>query len=125
MAESALRSEIQERNDAAMSAVKAGDAARLAALYTEDAWLLPPGADIVRERARIEEFWHGRFQRIAEVKLTTVDVVALALDSAREVGSSEIALRGDGKHLPGKYIVVWKRIAGEWQIEADMFNNNA
>jgi ketosteroid isomerase-like protein len=73
--------------------VKAGDAARLAALYTEDAWLLPPGADIVRGRARIEEFWHGRFQRIAEVKLTTVDVVALALDSAREVGSSEIALR--------------------------------
>ena len=125
MTESALRSEIQRRNDPAMSAVRAGDAARFAALYTEDAWLLPQGADIIRGRARIEEFWHRRFQRIAEIKLTTVDVIAIGPDSAREVGSSQIALKGDSKRIPGKYMVVWKRVAGEWQLEADMFNSNA
>jgi uncharacterized protein (TIGR02246 family) len=126
MGESVLRSEIQKRNRAFMSAVKAGDAAKVAASYTEDAWLLPPGADIIRGRARIEEFWRGLFERIAELNLTTVDVVALGSDTAREVGSAEITLKsGEAKRIPGKYIVVWKRVAGEWQLEADMFNNNA
>jgi ketosteroid isomerase-like protein len=34
-----------------------GDAAALAGMYTEDASLLPPGAEMIRGRAAIQAFW--------------------------------------------------------------------
>jgi hypothetical protein len=35
----------------------AGDIASVAALYTEDAVVLPPGADMVEGRSAIQAFW--------------------------------------------------------------------
>jgi uncharacterized protein (TIGR02246 family) len=120
-----LSDAIQHQNAAFMAAVQASDAAGLAALYTEEAWLLPPGGEMIRGRSSIEAFWKSRFEHIAEVKLTTVDVVALGTDAAREVGTSLILTQGHlAEEVAGKYVVVWRQVGGEWKLEADMWNSN-
>jgi uncharacterized protein (TIGR02246 family) len=121
----ALKEAIQHQNLAFMAAIKAGDPTALGALYTEDAWLLPPGGVMVHGRLQIEAFWKSRFDRIAEVNLTTVDVVPLGTDAAREVGRAVILTQGHlAEEIAGKYMVVWRHVGGEWKLEADMWNNN-
>ncbi len=120
-----LRDRIAAQNTKFMQAAERGDAAALATLYTDDAWLLPPGADMLRGRAAIQEFWNSRFQRIAAVQLTTTDLSAIGEDGAREIGAALITLKGQEQPLTGKYIVVWKLTGGEWKLEADMWNSNA
>jgi uncharacterized protein (TIGR02246 family) len=116
--------EIQSRNDRFGQAADRGDAEALARLYTDGAWLLPPGAPMVRGRAEIEVFWKSRLERIVGIKLTTLDVAPLGPDGAREIGESSIVLKGQPDPILGKYVVVWKRVDGMWHLEADAFNAN-
>ena len=119
-----LRSEIAARNEAFRVATERGDPAALAALYTEDAWLLPHGRSMIQGRRDIEAFWRSRLERIAEVRLTTDDVVSTGQDTAREIGRSAITLKQAPTPIAGKYLVCWKRVADEWQLEADAFNGD-
>ena len=48
---------IEKLNDVWTAAFNKGDAAAGAALYTEDAYVLPPGSAMVKGRAAIEAFW--------------------------------------------------------------------
>ena len=45
---------IAKLNDAWAAAFNKGDAQAVAAMYAEDAYVLPPGSDIVKGRAAIE-----------------------------------------------------------------------
>jgi uncharacterized protein (TIGR02246 family) len=47
---------IAKLNDAWAAAFNRGDASAVAAMYTEDAFVLPPGAEMVKGRAAIEAF---------------------------------------------------------------------
>ena len=49
-----IRATIAAANDTFMAAFKRGDAAGLAALYTEDGQVLPPNADFVTGKPAIE-----------------------------------------------------------------------
>ena len=120
-----IRNEVESRNRLFEDAVAAGDGAALAALYTEDAWLLAPGAPAVRGRAEIEAFWTGRFGGIDGVQLTTVDAVSLGPDAAREIGRFRMALKDKAEPSVGKYVVVWRRIDGVWHLDTDAFNSDA
>lgn len=122
---SPLRAAIEAQNAAFMRAAGNGDAAAIARLYTEGAWLLPPGSEIIQGRPGIEAFWASRFAGIAEVNLSTGDLLALGEDAAREVGSARITLRGEPEPISGKYVVVWKRVGDEWLLKADIWNSNA
>ena len=52
-----------------------GDAAALAALYTENATLLPPGADMMTGRQAAQTFWQGVYGSGARnLSLSTVSV---------------------------------------------------
>ena len=125
MSDTPLKSAIQAQNSTFMAAAQDGDAAALVALYTEDAWLLPPGGEMIQGREKIEAFWSSRLARIAEVKLTTVDVAPLGDDAAREVGRSVILTTSLlAEETTGKYIGVWKQVDGVWKLEANIWNSN-
>jgi uncharacterized protein (TIGR02246 family) len=125
MSDDPLKFTIQAQNSAFMVAAQEGDAAALAALYTEDAWLLPPGGETIQGREKIEAFWSSRLDRIAEVKLAIIDVVPLGDDAAREVGRSVILTKSLlAEEITGKYLVVWKQVDGVWKIEANIWNSN-
>ena len=78
---------IVKLNDAWAAAFNKGDASAVAAMYTEDAFVLPPGAEMVKGRAAIEAFWRQAAQQMGDAKLTTVDVLPLGPRAAREIGT--------------------------------------
>ena len=55
---------IQKLDDKFAAAFNKGDAAAVAAMYTEDAYVLPPGADIVKGRNAIEALWRQNMQQL-------------------------------------------------------------
>src|SRR6201987_6354597 len=76
------RATIEKHNDVWTAAFNKGDAAAVAALYTEDAYVLPPGSAMVKGRPEIEAFWHQAAQQMTDAKLTTLDVLPLGRSAA-------------------------------------------
>ena len=48
---------IERLNDAFEVAFNKGDFASVASMYTEDAYLLPPGSEMAKGRNNIQAFW--------------------------------------------------------------------
>jgi uncharacterized protein (TIGR02246 family) len=61
---------IQKADDKWAEAFNKGDAGALAAMYTEDAYVLPPGAEMMKGRSAIEVFWRQQMQQIGDIKCT-------------------------------------------------------
>jgi uncharacterized protein (TIGR02246 family) len=81
------KAEMQKLNDKWAEAFNKGDAAAVAAMYTEDAYLLPAGAEMIKGRPAIEGFWRQSMQQLGDVKCTTIDVKPLGGAAAREIGT--------------------------------------
>src|SRR5258706_6142048 len=79
---------IQKLNDQWVAAFNKGDAAAVAAMYTQDAYVLPAGAPMVKGRAAIEAFMRQTMQQIGDFKITTLDVKPLGGNAAREIGTA-------------------------------------
>jgi uncharacterized protein (TIGR02246 family) len=119
------RATIEKLNDAWSAAFDKGDAAAVAALYTEDAYVLPPGAEIVKGRAAIEAFWRQAAQQLTDAKLTTIDVLPLGPDAAREIGTVTLKTKAQPpQEIVGKYVVVWRKTGADWKLATDIWNMN-
>jgi uncharacterized protein (TIGR02246 family) len=122
-----VRQAVEEGNAKFGEAVRKGDGAAIADLYTEDATLLPPDSDMIKGRVGIEAFWKGGLQMgIKEAVLTTVDVSG-AGDLAYEIGTFAVKVQPEGKEpieQKGKYVVVWKKAPdGVWKLHVDIWNS--
>ena len=113
---------IQKLNDEWAAAFNNGDSSAVAAMYTADAYVLPPGAPMVKGRADIQKFWAGAMQH-GDIKLTTLDVKPLGPDAAREIGTATITTNGANPQDEAlKYAVVWQREDGQWKLLQDIWN---
>ena len=121
-----LRSAIESAAANWDRAFNAGDAAGLAALYTDDATLLPAGSDMVEGSEAIREFWAGFIAEAPEgaiIDLETVDVHG-AGNLAYEVGTFSVTAGGEPIDA-GKYVVVWRHEPdGSWKLFVDIWNRN-
>ena len=116
---------IQKLNDEWAAAFNKGDAAALAAMYATDAYVLPPGSDMVKGRSAIQGFWGKAVQQLGDAKLTTVDVLSLGPGAAREIGTFSFKSKGQpSQDVVGKYAVVWRKIAGKWLLATDIWNTD-
>jgi uncharacterized protein (TIGR02246 family) len=116
---------IEQLNEKFVAAFNKGDAAAVAAMYTEDAVVLPPGADMVRGRENIRAFWAKTAEQIQDIKLTTVDVKPLGPDAAREIGTFSLKTKGQQpQEVSGKYVVVWQKAGADWKLATDIWNGN-
>lgn len=114
---------IEELNRGFMEAFNRGDAAALARMYTEDAYVLPPGAPLVKGRGAVEKLWAAAMGQFAEVSLQAVDVKMLGDGNAREVGIVNGKTKGaQAQEVTGKYVVVWRRAGSDWKMETDIWN---
>lgn len=121
-AEAAI-AEIQEKW---IAGYNAGDAAAVAALYTEDAMLLPPNSEPVEGRDAIRAYWQSFMDQApgSTVNLTTEEVHAPGGDMAVEVGGY-VSTGPDGGHLDhGTFMVLYKKTDGGWKMYRDAFNSS-
>jgi uncharacterized protein (TIGR02246 family) len=119
-----IRDAIMAGNEKLMAAASRGDAAGMAALYTENGQVLPPNSDVVSGRQAIQSFWQGAIRMgIKAVKLETVEVESHGT-TANEVG--KFTIQGEGGLVvdTGKYVVIWKQEAGQWKLHRDIWNGS-
>ena len=110
------------------AAFNRGDVAGVAALYTDDATLLPPNSETLQGRQAIQDFWTGGLRMgLKDVTLTTVDVGG-SDDTAYSIGKYTLNIQPEGQEGmsdSGKYVVVWKRQAdGTWKYHVDIWNSS-
>jgi uncharacterized protein (TIGR02246 family) len=115
------QTEIGAVNRAFEDAVSKGDSEKIASLYTRDAIALPPDAPMVRGREKIRELWASVMKDLGlkAANLNTRDL-EVAGDTAYEVGEAALALGSQNAVV--KYVVVWKKVEGQWKLHRDIWN---
>jgi uncharacterized protein (TIGR02246 family) len=119
-----LRDAIAAGEEDYMATFSRGDAAGLAAFFTEGGQLLPPNSDFVTGRQAIQAFWQGVMDMgIKSMKLEIVEVEDHG-DTAIVVG--KYTLSGEAGQVldTGKSIVIFKQVDGQWKAHRDMFNSS-
>lgn len=106
-----------------LKAFNSGDAAGVAAMYTENARLLPPNSDILQGRTAIEPFIKGFIATGAQLAFSLLDVHE-AGNLAVSIGTYRLTIPGAAEER-GKFIEVWQRQGdGSWRIVDDIFNSS-
>ena len=106
-------------------AVMASDYELISNAYTEDAKIFPNGLDIIEGRDAIKKYWilpEGRSTKYH--KLTPVEIKIIG-DEAYDYGYFEgTTLFDDGRESSwrGKYVVIWRKVDGDWKIYLDIWN---
>lgn len=101
------------------------DYEKLANAYTLDGKILPPGTGIIEGREAIKKRWTlPEGVDILHHKINPSEIKIIA-EYAYDVGYYEgRSKRQDGEIRPfkGKYVIVWKKVAGDWKIYLDIWN---
>ncbi len=111
------------------SHMRAGHMDSVAALYTENAVLMPPNSPTATGRAAIRDALSGMVQgaTLDDFRLTTTDV-RVSGDLARERGRYSMSMTAPGQGTmadSGKYVVVWQRQSdGSWLVDSDIWNSD-
>jgi uncharacterized protein (TIGR02246 family) len=122
--EQAIRGQV----DHWLQLVKAKDAAAIAALYAEDGAVMPPNGPIGKGRTAIQQTWASMMQTPGfDLSFTPEQIVVSSSgDMALDRGTYKLNVAPNGKAMTdtGKYVVVWRKIGGEWKAAADIFNSD-
>jgi uncharacterized protein (TIGR02246 family) len=105
------------------AAFNAGDAARVASMYAEDAVVMPPNEPMVKGRSAIEAaLKRDMAKEKVSLKLSPLHS-AITGDSAHEAGTVTVTLPG-GRTVNEKYVVIYRRVGKEWKIAYDIWNHD-
>jgi uncharacterized protein (TIGR02246 family) len=118
---------LDKLSKAYMSAFNARDAAKVAALYKEDAVLMPPNQAMVKGRANIQSFWAAALKEgAASLQLRPMESSSGGTQ-AFETGTYSLTTKGAGGAPAaenGKYVIVLHRVGADWQIAYDIYNSD-
>jgi uncharacterized protein (TIGR02246 family) len=119
-----IRAALGAANEAFMAAFRRGDAAGLAALYTENGQVLPPNGDFVSGPEAIHAMWQSVMDM--GVKGVRLEIIEAEDHGNTAIEVSRYALMdAEGADLDrGKYVVVWKQVGGQWKLHRDIFNSS-
>ncbi len=99
-----------------------GDAAGVAACYSEDGWFMVPGAESFKGRGAITEAFQGLINSgITRVNLATEEIYDLG-ETAIEVGEYKL-YAGDAVADHGRFMVNWQNNGGKWYLHRDIINS--
>ena len=104
-----------------------GDAAAVAALYTEEAKRLPPNRPMVVGRESIQAFVQTTLDAGAGDLQTTGIELSVHGNMAHDVGEYTLTIQPDeGEAISdsGKYVVILKRENGTWKLDVDIWNSS-
>lgn len=120
---------VRARSQGVAAAEAAQDVAAALAFWADNAVVQPAGAPQLQGKAALGDLYHQFFEggQLKEFAGTTSHIeVSAAGDLAYEYGVNRMILAGpDGDLLDmGKYLVVWKKIDGEWFAVALSFTSD-
>lgn len=97
----------------------------LANSYTKDGKILPPGPEIITGQEAIKQRW--TLPEGVTILSHVVEPVEITIvkDTAYDIGYYHgTTRRKDGTEIAwkGKYMIIWKKIDGDWKIYADAWN---
>ena len=105
-----------------VAASNQGDASGLAALYADDAVLLPPDHEPIRGRAAIQAFWDQGTDEGLEVSNLAVEANG---NLGWLVGRYHLPATDEEPADSGKYVMCLKRQSdGSWKLTADIWNRS-
>jgi uncharacterized protein (TIGR02246 family) len=118
------RADIEAGEKRWLKAFNGGDAAGVAAIYTDGARLMAPNAESVDGRSNIEGFCKEFIATGAQLTFELLTVHESA-DMCASVGRYVMTFPGDAPEDRGKFIEVWTRQGdGSWLIADDIFNSD-
>jgi|SRR5215208_104748 len=112
---------IEKANSEFTAAMKTGNAAVIAAPYSESAVFIAIDGSCIQGRNEIERLYRARFERSGVASSTKINSKRLVVDGelAYESGNAEIESLREGKLSidRGRFLTVWQSQAdGEWKI---------
>ncbi len=110
------------------SAMSGGDAAAAASMFSDDAFVLPPGRAELKGKSEIQMFLNGMTHSVQNLQYTSEDIRPLGDSAAREMGTFSFKTRGrqggSPQDVKGKYLIIWEKTGSDWKIAADMWNRD-
>jgi uncharacterized protein (TIGR02246 family) len=101
-----------------------GDAAGVAAFYSDDGMLLPSGTDFVRGKRAIEAFWREAMEMGIRNARIDIQEVERHGDTAIEVSKYTLSDADNQVMDHGKGIVIWKHEDGGWKMHRDIWTSS-
>jgi ketosteroid isomerase-like protein len=102
-------------------AFNAGDATALAALYTEDARVAPPGAAPIEGRAAIASYWKTDIGAGGEVTTMTAGASMATGDLLHVDGAYTVNAKNGKPLVKGQYQQLWRRDNGTWKLQNELW----
>ena len=123
-----LRSEIESQTQGFVAAFNRGDAAGVAAHYTEGARLLPSNTEMITGRQGIQAAWQGMMDSgVKEIGIEILELKPLGDKAACDIGKYRLKIEpepGVTVEDVGKYVVIWKHDGESWKLDVDIFNTS-
>jgi uncharacterized protein (TIGR02246 family) len=120
--ESDSRGAVEATVDRYVAASNKGDAEALAALYADDAVLLPPDHEPIRGREAIGEFWRQGTDTGLEVSTLRLEVDGKV---AYLIGRYHLPATDQEEADSGQYVLCLKQQPdGAWKLTADIWNGS-
>jgi uncharacterized protein (TIGR02246 family) len=123
-----IRKKIDAVNNGFMEAFNKGDLTKAMNVYTEDATILPPNADIMKGKEAITAYWKAALDMgVKEATIETVEVTPMGDNAACEVGTYVLKIQPEGASAftdKGKYLMMWKLDDGVWKWNLDAWNSS-
>ena len=110
-----------------VEAFNQGDAAAVAALFTEGAKYLPPNRPMILDREGIQASVQASFDAGAGDLQATVIDLHVSGDMAHDVGKYSLTVQpeeGEAFSISGKFVTIWKRENGSWKIDVDIWHSS-
>ena len=124
-AENDARKMLDTQREALTDAIKRGDAAGVAAIFTTDAKVMVQGLPTVTGRDAIQKFWQAGFRGgfIKKIRFAPSDFTGDARDLLVETGTFATLEENGNEKEQSRYLIVWKREEGQWRIHRDVINS--
>ncbi|KAL5515905.1 hypothetical protein EMCRGX_G001150 [Ephydatia muelleri] len=106
MADATLREEIEKIDAKFVSLFNKQDAVGIAELYSVDSKIMPNGMDVQKGRNGVAKVYQNMFDAGGATIKVTIDE------------------SDDSVLFDGKYVVLWKKVEGQWYIYNDIINFN-
>ncbi|XP_066266886.1 uncharacterized protein [Branchiostoma lanceolatum] len=121
-----LKALIDGKNEKGFACFKANDIKGVANLFTEDAKIMPPGSDTAHGREGVEKAISGyrAAHGVTTLKLKSEEVGPMGSDFTYDRGTYTAKAEDGTVADTGKYVIIYKKVGGDWLIYIDIFNTN-